>query len=211
MKRRCGGAGAAPGFTLVEMLVALTLLALLTVLLASLVTTGRRAAAAGEARLDDAAQLVLAESFIREQLGGMLPVALPGAGRIAFDGRPDGIAFIGLPPAALAPGGFHHLSLAVEATATGQILVLRWMPLSGGGAADARPTVLLDRLERVDFAYYGALDDASPPQWWEEWHSPTRLPSAIRLHFLFRDQRSVPDLVATIHLAQSALRNGVSA
>jgi len=211
MRHGPGRDHAAYGFTLIEMLVALTLLALLTVLLAGLVTTGRRVAAAGEARLDDAAQLVLAESFIRDQLGGMLPVALPGAGRIAFDGRRDGLDFVGLPPAALAPGGFHHLSLALKRGPTGQDLVLRWMPLAGGGTANAPPTVLVDRLERVDFAYYGAIDDGSPAQWQEEWHSPTRLPVAIRLHFIFRDQRSVPDLVAAIHLAQTAQRGGAPA
>jgi prepilin-type N-terminal cleavage/methylation domain-containing protein len=192
------------GFTLVELLVSITLFALLSVLLAGALRTGSRAAASGEERIDRTTEIAVAETAIRGQLAGALPVAGASSAVLLFDGRSDGVDFVGFPPAYLAPGGFHRLSLEIVPSASGQQLVLRWHPLAEvpdeGGL---RPAILLDHLEHVAFAYYGARDYAEAPQWREEWQGAIRLPSLIRLHFLFLDRHDVPDLVVALRLAQA--------
>jgi general secretion pathway protein J len=188
------------GFTLVELLVSITLFAILSVLLAGTLRTGSRAATTGQARIDRTTEIAVSETAIREQLAGVLPVAAPGAAALLFDGRGDSVDFVGLPPAYLARGGFQRLSLGV----TGQQLVLRWQPLGDAPEAGGqRPAILLERLENVAFAYYGARDYAETPQWHAEWRGAIRLPSLVRLHFLFLDRHDVPDLVVALHLAQA--------
>lgn len=87
---RLGGAAATPrrprptlegGFTLVEMLVALALGALLLGLVGALLTGGRRHGAATEAAVDAAATLRLAAELLREELRltGAAPWPTPGA------------------------------------------------------------------------------------------------------------------------------------
>jgi type II secretory pathway pseudopilin PulG len=187
------------GFKLVELLVSITLFAILSVLLAGTLRTGSRAAVTGEARIDRTTEMAVSETAIREQFAGVLPVAAPGAA-LLFDGRGDGVDFVGLPPAYLALGGFQRLSLGV----TGQQLMLRWRPLADApDAGGQRPTILLERLDSVAFAYYGARDYAETPQWHVEWRGAIRLPSLVRLHFLFLDRHEVPDLVVALHLAQA--------
>jgi general secretion pathway protein J len=192
------------GFTLVELLVSITLFAILSVLLAGALRTGSRAATIGEERIDRTTQIAVAETAIRGQLAGALPVAAANSVALLFDGRSDGVDFVGLPPAYLAPGGFHRLSLDIVPTASGQQLVLRWHPVTEvPEEGELRPAILLDHLAQVAFAYYGARDYAETPQWREEWQNAIRLPSLIRLHFLFLDRREVPDLVVALRLAQA--------
>lgn len=193
------------GFTLVELLVSITLFALLSVLLAGTLRTGSRAAAAGETRIDRTTQIAVSETVIWGQLAGALPVTAMGSAALLFDGRADGVDFIGLPPAYLAPGGFHRLSLAVAPGPVGQDLVLRWQSLTAAvDEPDLRPSILLERLARVDFAYYGARDYAETPQWRDDWRGAIRLPVLIRLHFVFLDRHAVPDLVVALRLSQAA-------
>jgi prepilin-type N-terminal cleavage/methylation domain-containing protein len=202
-------AGSDAGFTLVELLVSITLFAMLSVLLAGTLRTGSRAAAAGETRIDRTTQIALSETVIWAQLAGALPVTAMGSAALLFDGRTDGVDFIGLPPAYLAPGGFHRLSLALEPTASGQDLVLRWQSLTAAVEdSDLRPSILVEHLVRVDFAYYGARDYAELPQWREEWRGALRLPVLVRLHFVFLDGHEVPDLVVALRLSQAAAEPG---
>jgi prepilin-type N-terminal cleavage/methylation domain-containing protein len=192
------------GFTLVELLVSITLFAILSVLLAGALRTGSRAATVGEQRIDRTTQIAVAETAIRGQLAGVLPVAVANSTVLLFDGRSDGVDFVGLPPAYLAPGGFHRLSLEIAPSPAGQQLVLRWQPMTKvPEEGEMRPAIVLDHLEHVAFAYYGARDYNEAPQWRDEWQGAIRLPSLIRLHFLFLDRHDVPDLVVALRLAQA--------
>lgn len=100
---RLGGAAATPrrprptlegGFTLVEMLVALALGALLLGLVGALLTGGRRHGAATEAAVDAAATLRLAAELLREELRltGAAPWPTPGPCRTSRMSR------VGSPP-----------------------------------------------------------------------------------------------------------------
>jgi general secretion pathway protein J len=189
------------GFTLVELLVSLTLMAILSVLLAGAVRTGARAAAGGERRMDDAGQVVIAQSVALRLLSALLPVAEPGAEGLAFDGRPDGVEFIGLPPALSAPGGFYRLALLAERQGADLRLVLRSRAIAESAAANQ--TVLLDRLAHIEFAYFGIRSDGEAAQWHDDWRANANLPTRIRIRFRTIDGQDLPDLVVALRLAGS--------
>lgn len=195
------------GFTLVELLIAITLFALLSTLLFGSLRFGTRATEIGTARMEGAAELAAATSFLRNQLSDAQPLPLNEGGTqsIAFDGEPDSLEFVGLPPAYLSPGGWHVLQLLTEQQGRQSRLILRMrLVLANGRSAavsDARSSVLLDRVKAVAFAYFGMREGDEKPQWHERWQGAPFLPSLVRLRVTFADGQEAPDIVVALRPA----------
>ena len=201
----------AAGFTLVELLVVLAIFSLMSLLLFDAFHFASHAATGGNARLARTRDFALAESFLRAQLADIRPFAAADQsdGRdVLFEGGPEGLDFIGAPPAYLAPGGFQELRIALEADSANKSLVIRWQPLRGG-STDARPlppTVLLDGLARADFAYFGSSTARQAPDWHTTWSGAVGLPSLIRLKLTFRDGYAPPELIVIPRPAEPAFQ-----
>jgi general secretion pathway protein J len=181
------------GFTLLELLVALTIFGLLMAGLAEGTRFGLaawRAQDAGDGRQSD---LEAADRVLRH----LVTQAMPGrAGApAAFDGRPGGLAWRSDLPGAggLAPLRDVDVALGLDA---GRRLVLRWTPhtLPPGQPRIAREEVVLAGLDHVEFAYWPAGPSAT---WLRDWHLPV-LPALVRIRLVFPDgdRRHWPAIVA---------------
>jgi general secretion pathway protein J len=192
------------GFTLLELLLAITILGLVMSVLASGLRFGARAWESGNARAEQLTELGVVQGFLRQLIGQAHPLPIEGNGapaKAAFAGAPDGMAFTALAPARLAGGDFHVFSLGLEAADGGRSLVLGWSPLPDGEEpsdldATARRTVLLDGIEAASFAYFDPGGPSRAGGWRESWHDPLLLPSLVRLQLVFVDRNRLwPDLL----------------
>jgi general secretion pathway protein J len=203
------------GFTLVEMLVALALIGLLTAALFGGLRFAARATDRATAATDHAAALALAYGFLQAQLGNAQPypaTADPKNQQIIFDGTPDQIDVITTAPSRLALGGFFHLHLAAT-NIRGQLhLFAAWgePPRRDDAAPETplEPTVLLDNLKTVVFAFFGTTDPELPGEWHGQWQGVTVLPKMIRLRVEFADGWQAPDLIVAPRLAEEPNVNG---
>ncbi len=205
-------AARAAGFTLVELLVALTLFAVLSVLLFGAVRFGMRATEVGTARLERAGDIAAAAGFLRNELADAQPLEKQQDDRrtIAFDGEADSVEFTALTPAYLAPGGWHVLKVAFERRDAAGRLVLSWRlvradegddgPLASGRA------VLLEGVKSVEFGYFGAAAEGDRPQWHERWQDAASLPALVRLRIAFADGKRAPDLLVALRAAGAVWR-----
>lgn len=200
-------ASASAGFTLVEAVVALTLFALLSVFLFGGLRFGNRAVALGTDAIERTSSLALAEGFLRQQLAGAQPLPMQGSDSqptVAFDGAPDRLEFVTLPPAYLAHGGFHWLRVGVEE----RHLLVRWEAVQTAGResepAGGGGSVLLDGVAAIDLAYFGAQADGEAPAWHDHWQDATALPALVRLRIAFADGRQGPELIVAPRLAETA-------
>ncbi len=202
--------GSQRGFTLLELLIAVSLLALLmTMVLAGLNVAVRHLDRQSD-RIDRSSRTVLAQDFLRTQLADARPLTTSGApdGAIAFDGRPDGVDFVGPVPEAVARGGLQVLSLAFAEGRAGSDLLVGWRPFTGtasAAAAAGHKAVLLDHVQQAAFAYFGATAPDGPPSWRSSWRNMSYLPSLIRLSLTFSDGRRMPELVVALRLAPGAI------
>jgi general secretion pathway protein J len=185
------------GFTLLELLVAMTLLALLTVMLSGGMRFGMRVWERGEAREDQSAGV---RDFLRRSVEGMLPeartVKTPATG-LLMTGSATSMQFMTRTLAEAAMGGRYLLQIRGEKAAAGMRLVAVWQrlplgPSSQDALAPPETRTLLDNLQSVDFAYRGADGD-----WSRNWMSAAELPRFLRIRVGYRggDARSWPDLV----------------
>ncbi len=193
------------GFTLVELLVAMTLLAFLSITLFGGLRFGARS---WEAVVDSSAErdrIASTQTFLRDRLGQL---TLPGPARLRqidaegrLDGGPERVEFVAPWLSALSLGGLYRFTLWHEDTGDGR-LMLRWQPAEAdpdaleelGDLAGER--VLLDGVAEFSLSYYGAADEDAEPEWLDQWESPGAPPRLVRVRLAFADARRVwPDFV----------------
>lgn len=163
--RRAAGAAstASGGFTLVEILVATSILLLIGGAVCAILLFSFRLWEHGVARsrllaADDECQTLLSRDFAS---------AVAGCG---FQGEQQSCRF-----RTLLPDGERGVSLAdVEYEATRAALVRRLRPLAGG-----EPSQRSFAVPQVRLAYGGR--DEPPDRWHDEWRSPTNAPVRLRV------------------------------
>jgi general secretion pathway protein J len=193
---------------LVEALVALSLFALLTVLLFGGLRFGNRAVALGGSKMERAAAIALAEGFVRAQISRAEPLAIAGADRqavIAFDGEADHRDFVSLPPAYLSVGGFQWFRIAIDGVEPHRRLIAQWQPIQPNGGApemfSGSASVLLDGVASATFSYFSVGDSDHSAAWHDRWKDPPALPDLISLRIVFVDGEIAPDLLVAPRLA----------
>lgn len=201
MSRRCGTAG----FTLVELLIALTLVGLLT----TLIFAGVRVAARAWGRTDGRAADAADQWAVANVLGGAISEAYPAFvsadlhdREIAFEGKARSLTLLAPLPQAIAAGVPAQLRFYLTGAGRSKSLVLGWrldLPSAQNGAPlPENRVVLLDRVRRIGFAYFGADAPGDAPVWQDRWTEQAALPQMVRVR-IERSDRSLPawpDLVA---------------
>ncbi len=199
------GPPAAPGFTLIEVLVAVTLLGLLMVAVSGAVRFGAQTWHRAEQRSAATADIAAVEDVLRRMIVTAKPrfaSADPTDAAIAFEGNAASLALIGTLPDAFAPGLQGQQRLFVVPSGATQTLVVAWrLDLPSANGSELRETVvpLLDHVRTVRFAYYGPIDDGSAQGWTDTWSNRRILPALVRVH-IERDagvMASWPDLIAS--------------
>jgi general secretion pathway protein J len=183
-----------PGFTLLEILVAITLLGLLATLLSGGLRLGTRVWHRGEDQLQALAAIQSAHGLMRRQLAEAVPLTTPddGESRVRFEGMPTFVRFVGTAPAEVMVGGHYEVTLGLSHDDVAQHLVMAWRLLGGSeddalAGADREQVVLLRDVAALSFAFFGTEDEDETPQWHEMWVESSRLPRLIRIMVYFPD------------------------
>jgi len=188
------------GFTLLELLVAITLMSLVLVLLYSGLRLGLNGWDSGEQRAEAASRLRLVQEFLRRQLAQSMTVYRINERQereVVFGGQSSGVEFVAPMLTQLGQGGLYRIRIE----AGDNQLRLRWRPYlpHDPAAGEERETVLLDAVSGVEWAYFGPErdDDTSPPRWRSDWSSSQRRPLLARLNLSWRGE-PWPDLVVAL-------------
>lgn len=191
------------GFTLLELLVGLSLVGLILVLLFAGLRLGDRSWEAGETRLTASSNLAVAARFIRHELEQIQPYHWKNTTEeqtLAFAGSADAIHFVGPVPSRVGVSGLHLVGIEAVSAGDGKALAMRWH-LPDPEVPDfsllegAEPKNLVEDVEELSFAYFGAPDDTTDPAWHDSWDFPNRLPQLIRLRLTLKSGEIWPEIV----------------
>jgi general secretion pathway protein J len=207
------GPESARGFTLLEMVIALVLLAAMLGLAWSGLGFALRGWDTGEAKGRRTVDLQLAQNFLRRELAEVFPMRWkdPVTLRLAFEGDARHMRFVSTRAAGASTGGLALVGLAVEpgADPRQRNLVMR-RALSDDTANDfslvdaAEQTVLIADVDAASFAYFGAENDFAEPRWVDEWTFKGRIPQLVRLRMKTGDGTELPEIVARVMLGEEA-------
>jgi general secretion pathway protein J len=175
------------GFTLVEILVVMSLLSVVMLALGSALRTIAQTEERIDQRLERADEMRIAVSFIRSALERVSARRVapppPAPQGVLFAADAHSVAWVGVMPARYGAGGRSFFRLGLEATGSGSALVLRFVPwvdafdFPDWSRAESR--VLVRAVTRVSFQFQDAL--ASPPKWSPDWAAKDRLPDQLQL------------------------------
>lgn len=188
MRRRSGPARRPSGFTLVEILVVMTLMSVVMLALGTAMRTIAQTGERVDQRLHRADEMRVAASFLSSTLGRIsarrspLPTAV-GASPFVFSGTPEAVMWVGVMPARHGAGGRYFFRLARERAGPNQALVIRFSPWNGAGAfpdwTQAESRILVPDTTGLLLEY--GDEEGSSVQWLPQWSHPQRLPARVRL------------------------------
>jgi general secretion pathway protein J len=194
------------GFTLLELLVGLVLLALLTAGLTPSLRLGSHAWDAVGREASEAAEVQTAQDFLRRAIAEAYPASFvdeDGHRRLAYAGEADSLAMVTPMPAYLGLGGLQVVRIGVDRREGRRNLVAIWTPLLPDAqdialGEGAQRTVLAEGIAALDLRYFGRESATEPPAWSETWEGHAGLPKLVRLRVTFPpgSQPSWPDLIA---------------
>jgi len=202
---RCDRQG---GFTLLEMVIAITLLGIMMALAYGALRVGNRSWSAVSEVQDANEEFRAGYRFLRRQLGQALRPREQAEGdakgddsALTFEGEAESISFVApLPVHTWGGGGLFRFTLRFEQTGDGQRLWLRYAPYPPEGAAEDS-VVLAAQVSEGRFSYFGRTDEADEPGWYEAWRQSGRLPLLVRLEMQGGGQNGWPALVIALRNA----------
>ena len=165
------------GFTLIEMLVALALSALVSLIM----LYGVRLAAAGldrhsrqAERLDSRQSL---DDILRRTLGSA--ALIPRSAGTVFIGKPDALEFLGV--AEDSGPGLYRITLTVDPARADRPLILKRQLAVPAGDPRVASGVLAVKVREFRLAYFGADTAGADPTWHANWQSLGFLPLMVRV------------------------------
>lgn len=178
------------GFTLLEVMLATMLLALLLAGTYGAIRTAVRAMHSGEAAIDRTNRLRVAEEFMRRQVSRIMPLAF---GRdqstntnFVFEGSGNSMRFVAPMPGYLSKGGPYVQTLAFAGNRRGGKQLLFTDAMLNGFDLDNKetatePSILLDQIQDGRFEYRTLDENGQLTDWSDQWDDPGVTPVMVRI------------------------------
>jgi general secretion pathway protein J len=182
------------GFTLLEVLIATTLLAVMALLLTGSLRVGAGAWEKGEATAERASRMLLVQRFLRAQLESALPLieqVEPNRSVLSFRGTGQGLEYV----AALSPyirGGLYRFRLYLAPREGSMDLRLALQPWGSEQVLD--DVAILERVGAFRIAYLSWNEQTREWAWLEEWHEMV-MPKQIRITIQPKGEEVWPPLL----------------
>jgi general secretion pathway protein J len=189
------------GFTLLELIIALSLLALMAAVLAGSVSLSARSWDGGEAKAADVSEMRQTQEFLRGQMVAIYPqrirkaVDLP----LMFAGEREEIRYAAALPPRVIEGGvyFFRLSLSRGDNDAGLLVLERVVPEPDAAALPgfdkAERSILARGIAELRIGYLGRDPGAAvtdEPRWRDRWDDTQRLPDLLRIDV--KPERGLP-------------------
>lgn len=201
------------GFTLVELLLAITLLSILLALAYGGLHAATQATDRGQTILEESGRLRMAHQFVHKQLNQAIPLAFnqqegkttEGDTAEIFLGASSSIRFVGPMPGYLGFGGPQVQQLSIVAGEDGLELVLEHALVQGFEESlltERAPISLIDHIASAEFSFLGRDEDGELLPWASVWEETDKLPVAIALEIEFAEGSYTdwPLLVAAVKI-----------
>lgn len=179
------------GFTLVELLLATALIALIMALAYGGFRASVRATYSGEQLIEESNRLRVVHEFMRTRISQAMPLIIEEVeeAQIRFVGERDRLRFVAPMPGYLSFGGPYVQEFRIERGRDGRDLVFAYAMLNGFEPGDLErdpPVTLLEDVGGMTLEYLGFEEDGEAVFWDSVWAEADRMPLAVSLALDFR-------------------------
>lgn len=196
------------GFTLIEMVIAITILSIMMVLAYATLRTGSHSWAAVNQVHDDVEELRITHRFLRRQiaLAEQRKDPVVEEAEPLFEGKTDAVDFVAPLSIRQTARQLYRFQLRFEPAGDASRLVLDYSPyipdpVGISDAEDTNSTILASGLAEGSFLYFGSETLGGERQWMDEWSITDRLPHLVKVRLVGDQGKPWPELVVSIHRA----------
>ncbi|QPK64645.1 prepilin-type N-terminal cleavage/methylation domain-containing protein [Methylomonas sp. LL1] len=206
------------GFTLIEVLIAMTLLGVMVVLLFSSLKVAAESWNAGENKIAEVNKKAVVYQFFKRHLTAIRPLPsldteqnFETGSQQVFQGFNQSLRFAGALPASSARKGIQVFELELDPAKSSSLRV-RLSPyrLSDDDPKAEEPVVLLENIAQLKFSYFGKTEDIAEQQWRDEWTIADRLPGLIKVSISLEDGSYWPEMVFPVKITQAHTAESVT-
>jgi general secretion pathway protein J len=201
------------GFSLLEVLLAIILLALLIAGAYSGIHAAANAMRAGEAAIDRTDRLRTAQEFLRHQISRILPLTFAqneaDGTMYVFEGKDQYMRFVAPMPGYLSRGGPYVQTLELARGTDGLQLVFTDAMLNGFDVqksknSDVEPVVLLDHIRDGRFEYRTLDEQGQLTDWSSDWPDSGVTPLMVRIRLAMQPGVQTPWPILDVPLMLNA-------
>jgi general secretion pathway protein J len=202
------------GFTLIEVLAAMVLFALLASILMGMVRNADRSTNAATASIERTEQYSRTHAFLSEHVANTLPLRWRREVNqpLKFSGQSSNITYLAPVISQIAEGGVLWWQLTTRESNGKKQLVLKRLPQDPEGTAvpdlaEGEASVLAEGIDSISLSYFDVGEDpVQQPEagrWVEAWDENDRMPSMVRLRVKETNGNSWPELVIPMKISQA--------
>lgn len=200
----------ASGFTLIEVLIAMTLLSLMVVLLFSSLSIGAKSWQQGETKIADVNEVAVVEQFFNHHLAHATPQWNdfdPEKERIfSFQGTKDSLQFVSAFPASAERSGLQLFDLKLEQKNKQRfvsVTLTPFFPLTEGEAFFEDTIELVTHVARFELSYFGLNDETGEYTWQSQWLEKEQQPCLVKILLELEDGRFIPEMIVALKIDSS--------
>jgi general secretion pathway protein J len=194
------------GFTLIEVLIAMTLLSIMVVLLFSSMRICAQSWEKGENKISDVNEVAVVYNFFQRHLslaiplsndfsaqdnvnaagqpGGAGEAAENGSKTLSFQGKKQSLQFVSVFPASAGRSGMQLFSIQTQQQDGEQVInvtLTPFFPAAEGEEWRPEEVVLLRHVSDFSLAYFGKAEGESASSWHDEWLEKDVQPQLVKV------------------------------
>lgn len=208
------------GFTLIEVLIAMTLLSIMVVLLFGSLKICAESWDRGESKMSQVNEIGVVYSFFQRQLTTAIPIwddfSVADEKTFSFHGDEHSMQFVGEFPASASRGGLQRFSIDLDDEKSGRqivdtqinVTVKPFLPVLDDKGLAKEQVTLIKHVKALAFSYFG-IDDTSELSWQTTWLERDSLPQMVKIHIEREDGMYWPDMVVDMKLVGLTDTNGL--
>ncbi|MGR9115825.1 MAG: prepilin-type N-terminal cleavage/methylation domain-containing protein [Gammaproteobacteria bacterium] len=209
------------GFTLIEVMLAMTLLSIMVMLLFGTLRISAQSWDAGESKMSQVNETALVYNFFQRHLATARPLSddmlkngqdfssVNSAAASSFQGTSSSLRFVSAFPASAARPGLQLFMIEqVPQQDKGnaiKVTITPFFPMIDGEEWEPEEEFLLADVRNFQLAYFG-LDESTGDSFWQDnWQDRNKLPALVKITITRSDEIFWPDMVIAVKTADVAV------
>ncbi len=192
-----------PGFTLIEVLISMSLLSMMMVLLFGSLKICTDSWEKGENKITAVNELAMVYNFFHQHLSVAQPLWNDFSSEeksLSFQGNAHSLQFVSAMPASAGRSGLQLFSVDLQSDNNDSFIKVTlspFFPLAEGAAWHKEEEILISQVSDFSLAYFGsddllAIDEAS---WHDEWLAKNSLPKLVKINITLDKETIFPEII----------------
>lgn len=211
------------GFTLIEVLIAMTLLSIMVVLLFASLKICAQSWEQGENKMADVNEVAVVYNFFQRHLPSAIPLwndfksqSVISSGQnsdekiFSFQGKKQSMQFVSVFPASVGRPGMQLFSIELKESVI-TVSLTPFFPVTEGESWRTEEVILLKRVSDFKLSYFGAADEGGESRWQEEWLAKTAQPQLVKISMSTTNDIFWPEMIIALKATSPVSNNALTA